>query len=403
MAVYRYRARSGSGELIIGQLEAENDKEALKALQDRGLFVVALRGGGALPITFRPGVRLNRVKKQDLSDFFRQLATMLGAGIPIVRALELLANQTEKRPMRQSIERILESLREGSTFHEALERQHGFFPPVVVHSVEAAEVSGSLENTLEQLAEHLARDHELEERIKSTLAYPAVIVTLTVAVLAVLLFWVMPTFQNVMNSLGVPLPLATRVVLQVGLGLRRWWYLLMALFAGLALWAERSLKSENVRRKVDELLLKLPVFGNLHRKAVMSRFSRTLGTLLVSGVSVVEAMEITARTVGNRVVGEIILQARENLREGRSIAETLGASGLFPDMVIAMIAVGEESGALDSLLAKVTAFYEQELQEGVRRLSSMLEPVLIVVLGAAVGFIVISILLPYFQIIGNMG
>lgn len=255
--------------MIIGQLEAENDKEALKALQDRGLFVVALRGGGALPITFRPGVRLNRVKKQDLSDFFRQLATMLGAGIPIVRALELLANQTEKRPMRQSIERILESLREGSTFHEALERQHGFFPPVVVHSVEAAEVSGSLENTLEQLAEHLARDHELEERIKSTLAYPAVIVTLTVAVLAVLLFWVMPTFQNVMNSLGVPLPLATRVVLQVGLGLRRWWYLLMALFAGLALWAERSLKSENVRRKVDELLLKLPVFGNLHRKAVM--------------------------------------------------------------------------------------------------------------------------------------
>lgn len=389
--------------MIIGQLEAENDKEALKALQDRGLFVVALRGGGALPITFRPGVRLNRVKKQDLSDFFRQLATMLGAGIPIVRALELLANQTEKRPMRQSIERILESLREGSTFHEALERQHGFFPPVVVHSVEAAEVSGSLENTLEQLAEHLARDHELEERIKSTLAYPAVIVTLTVAVLAVLLFWVMPTFQNVMNSLGVPLPLATRVVLQVGLGLRRWWYLLMALFAGLALWAERSLKSENVRRKVDELLLKLPVFGNLHRKAVMSRFSRTLGTLLVSGVSVVEAMEITARTVGNRVVGEIILQARENLREGRSIAETLGASGLFPDMVIAMIAVGEETGALDSLLAKVTAFYEQELQEGVRRLSSMLEPVLIVVLGAAVGFIVISILLPYFQIIGNMG
>lgn len=389
--------------MIIGHLEAENDKEALKALQDRGLFVVALRGGGALPITFRPGVRLNRVKKQDLSDFFRQLATMLGAGIPIVRALELLANQTEKRPMRQSIERILESLREGSTFHEALERQHGFFPPVVVHSVEAAEVSGSLENTLEQLAEHLARDHELEERIKSTLAYPAVIVTLTGAVLAVLLFWVMPTFQNVMNSLGVPLPLATRVVLQVGLGLRRWWYLLMALFAGLALWAERSLKSENVRRKVDELLLKLPVFGNLHRKAVMSRFSRTLGTLLVSGVPVVEAMEITARTVGNRVVGEIILQARENLREGRSIAETLGVSGLFPDMVIAMIAVGEESGALDSLLAKVTAFYEQELQEGVRRLSSMLEPVLIVVLGAAVGFIVISILLPYFQIIGNMG
>jgi len=389
--------------LIIGHLEAENDKEALKALQDRGLFVVALRGGGAFPITFRPGVRLNRVKKQDLSDFFRQLATMLGAGIPIVRALELLANQTEKRPMRQSIERILESLREGSTFHEALERQHGFFPPVVVHSVEAAEVSGSLENTLEQLAEHLARDHELEERIKSTLAYPAVIVTLTGAVLAVLLFWVMPTFQNVMNSLGVPLPLATRVVLQAGLGLRRWWYLLMALFAGLALWAERSLKSENVRRKVDELLLKLPVFGNLHRKAVMSRFSRILGTLLVSGVSVVEAMEITARTVGNRVVGEIILQARENLREGRSIAETLGASGLFPDMVIAMIAVGEESGALDSLLAKVTAFYEQELQEGVRRLSSMLEPVLIVVLGAAVGFIVISILLPYFQIIGNMG
>ncbi|KXG76023.1 Type II secretion system protein F [Fervidicola ferrireducens] len=403
MATYRYRARGNSGELITGQVEAENEAEALQVLEGRGLFVVDFRAGRALQITSLAEAFFNRVKKQDLSVFCRQLATMIGAGIPIVRALELLAEQSEKRAMRQSIERILESLREGSTFHEALERQHGIFPPIMVHSVEAAEISGSLENTLEELSEHLARDHELEEKIKSTLAYPAIIISLTAAVLMVLLVFVIPAFQNVMNSLGVPLPLPTRIVLHTGMALRRGWYLIIILISGLAFFTVRSLKSESVRRRMDELLLKMPVFGNLHKKAVISRFSRTLGTLLKSGVPIMEALEVVARNVGNRVVGDVILQARENVREGKSVADTLEASGLFPPMVIAMIAVGEETGALDSLLAKVNAFYERELEEAARRLSSMLEPAMIVVLGAAVGFIVISILLPYFQIIGNMG
>jgi type IV pilus assembly protein PilC len=315
----------------------------------------------------------------------------------------MLSTQTEKKKMRESIEKILENLREGFAFYEALERQQGIFPQIVVRSIEAAEISGTLDKTLEELSDHLARDHELEEKIKSTLVYPAIIISLTVAVLMVLLIFVIPAFQNVMNSLGVQLPLPTKVVLHTGIALRRGWYAIFVLLLALTFFAIRLMKSERARRKVDKWLLKAPIVGILYEKAVISRFSRILGTLLKSGVPIMEALEVAARTVGNQVVGDVILQARENIREGRSVADTLEISGLFPPMVTAMIAVGEETGALDALLERVNNFYERELEEATRRLSSMIEPVMIVVLGAAVGFIVISILLPYFQIIGNMG
>lgn len=389
--------------MITGKIEAKSEEEALMELASRGLFVIELRTTIPLEIAIWADSLFYRVSKKDLSVFFRELATMISAGIPIVPALEMLSRQTEKSKMRQSIEKILEDLRGGYTFHEALERQQEIFPQIVIRSIEAAEISGTLDRTLEEISDHLARDHELEEKIKSTLAYPAIIISLSAAVLMLLLIFVIPTFENVMNSLGVEMPLPTKVVLHTGIALRRGWYAIFVLLLAFVIFAIRLLKSERARRKVDEWLLKAPIVGILYEKAVISRFSRILGTLLKSGVPIMDALEVAARTVGNMVVSDVILQARENIREGRSVADTLEVSDIFPPMVTAMIAVGEETGALDALLERVNNFYERELEEATRRLSSMIEPIMIVVLGAAVGFIVISILLPYFQIISNMG
>ncbi|TYP53292.1 type IV pilus assembly protein PilC [Thermosediminibacter litoriperuensis] len=403
MAIYSFRARDTLGQPVVGTVEAENEAAVIRQLRDKGLFIVEVRPVRGWFAINSERTFLRRIGKRDLSVFCRQLATMLGAGLPIVPALQILASQAENKALRRSIEEILRSLEEGGTFHEALGRSQGIFPPVMVHAVEAAEVGGSLDEALEELAAHLEREHELEEKVKSALMYPAIVVSAALAVLIVLLTFVLPAFQNMLDALGVPLPLPTRVVMGVSRVLRRGWLILIFATGILAYVVYRVLKTESARYRLDGILLKLPVFGPLYQKAVLSRFSRTLGTLLRSGVPILQAMDVVRRTVGNRVVAEAVARAQESVRDGKGIAGPLEESGLFHPMIIGMIAVGEETGALDSLLGKISAFYDREVRETVRRLSALIEPILIVVLGAAVGFIVISILLPYFQILGNIG
>ncbi|MDN5346859.1 MAG: type pilus assembly protein PilC [Clostridia bacterium] len=383
-------------------MEAENEAVVVRQLREKGLFVIDVRPARTRFAVNLKRALLRRLGRRDLSVFCRQLATMLGAGLPIVSALQILARQAENKVLRQSIEEILRDLEGGGAFHEALGRLQGLFPPIMVHGVEAGEVGGSLDETLEELAAHLEREHEIEEKVKSALTYPAIVVSVAIAVLIFLLTFVLPAFQNMLNDLGVPLPLPTVVVLSISRALRQGWFILTLVIGVLAYAVYRILKIETVRYRLDSILLKLPVFGPLHHKAVLSRFSRTLGTLLRSGVPILQAMEVVRRTAGNRVVAEAVARAQESIRDGRGIAGPLEESGLFPPMVVGMIAVGEETGALDSLLGKISAFYDREIGETVGRLSSLIEPLLIVMLGAAVGFIVISILLPYFQMLGNI-
>lgn len=403
MAIFSYRARDTLGQTVVGSVEAENEAVVVRQLREKGLFVIDVHPAQGRFAINPKRTFLRRIGKRDLSVFCRQLATMLGAGLPIVPALQILARQAENKVLRQSIEEILRSLEGGETFHEALGRLQGLFPPIMVHAVEAAEVGGSLDETLEELAAHLEREHELEEKVKSALTYPAIVVSAALAVLIILLTFVLPAFQNMLDALGVPLPLPTLVVMGVSRALRRGWFILIFVTGVLVYAAYRVFKIESARYRMDGILLKLPVFGPLHQKVVLSRFSRTLGTLLRSGVPILQAMEVVRRTVGNRVVAEAVARAQESVRDGKGIVGPLEESGLFPPIVIGMIAVGEETGALDSLLGKISAFYDREVGETVSRLSSMIEPLLIVMLGAAVGFIVISILLPYFQILGNIG
>ncbi|ADL08657.1 type II secretion system F family protein [Thermosediminibacter oceani] len=401
MAIYSYRARDAFGQPVVGTVEAENEAAVVRLLRDKGLFIVEVRPGRER-FAINSGRLLRRVGKQDLAVFCRQLATMLGAGLPIVPALQILAMQAENKILRRNIEEIVRSLEGGETFHEALARLQ-VFPPIMVHAIEAAELGGSLDEALEELAAHLEREHELQEKVKSALTYPALVVSVALAVLIVLLVFVLPAFQNMLNALGVPLPLPTRIVMGVSRALRRGWPILIFAAGILAYVAYGVLKTDNARYRLDGILLKLPVFGPLHKKAVLSRFSRSLGTLLRSGVPILQAMDVVRRTVGNRVVAEAIARAQESVRDGKGIADPLKESGIFPPMIIGMIAVGEETGALDFLLAKISELCDREVKEAVSRLSALIEPLLIAMLGGAVGFIVISILLPYFQILGNIG
>ncbi|WP_338832822.1 Putative type II secretion system protein F [Moorella humiferrea] len=399
---FAYRGRDARGNAVSGTIEAESQELAIRELRRQGIFITYCRPAVVTPA--RDWRRLLRrpVSRRDLALFSRQLATMLGAGLPIVTALHILQRQAENPSLRESIGMLLQDLESGEAFYRALERQPRVFPPIFIHTVEAGELGGALDETLERLAGHLEREQEVEEKVKSALTYPAIVSMVALLVVIFLLTYVLPSFQVMLNSLQVPLPWPTRLVMGLSEGLRRLWPFLVLFLAGASYGFYRWQQRPAGRYQVDRLFLRLPIIGPLHHKAVLSRFSRTLGTLLHSGVPVLLALEIVRRTVGNAVVAGAVERAAESVRDGQSLATPLEASGVFPPMVVEMITVGEETGALDAMLERVATLYEQELEAVVARLASLIEPILIVGLGGIVGVIVISVFLPYFQMLGGI-
>ncbi|MEW8958221.1 MAG: type II secretion system F family protein [Moorella sp. (in: firmicutes)] len=399
---FAYRGRDARGNAVSGTIEAESQELAIRELRRQGIFITYCRPAVVTPA--RDWRRLLRrpVSRRDLALFSRQLATMLGAGLPIVTALHILQRQAENPSLRESIGMLLQDLESGEAFYRALERQPRVFPPIFIHTVEAGELGGALDETLQRLAGHLEREHEVEEKVKSALTYPAIVSMVALLVVIFLLTYVLPSFQVMLNSLQVPLPWPTRLVMGLSEGLRRLWPFLVLFLAGASYGFYRWQQRPAGRYQVDRLFLRLPIFGPLHHKAVLSRFSRTLGTLLHSGVPVLLALEIVRRTVGNAVVAGAVERAAESVRDGQSLATPLEASGVFPPMVVEMITVGEETGALDAMLERVATLYEQEVEAVVARLASLIEPILIVGLGGIVGVIVISVFLPYFQMLGGI-
>lgn len=399
---FTYQGRDTGGNIVRGIIAAENQEMAVRELRRRNIFVIK-----CLPAVDKRNweQRLflwRRVSRRDLALFCRQLATMLGAGLPIITALQIIEKQVENRILKTAVDHILRELASGEAFYRALEKQSRIFPPIFIHTIEAGEMGGALDETLERLAAHLEREHEVEEKVKSAMAYPLVVFGAAVLVVVFLLTYVLPTFQTMLNTMQVPLPWPTRLILGISQGVRRWWPAvgsgLVGISYGLYLWYK---KPKN-RFFLDKALLRLPVFGSLHHKTVMSRFSRTLGTLLHSGVALLPALETVRRTVGNSVVARALEQAEESVRDGQGLAAPLDASGVFPPMVVEMITIGEETGALEQLLFKLSTFYDREVEETVTRLSSLVEPLLILVMGGIVGLVIIAVLLPVFSLVGGV-
>jgi type IV pilus assembly protein PilC len=343
------------------------------------------------------------VRPKQLVHFTRQLATLVGAGLPLLKSLNTLEQQLEEGYLKTAIAKISQDVEAGDSFSVALSRFQRVFPVLFVNMIRAGEMGGMLDEILRRLADFLEKQQKLRERVRSALVYPVFVLTVALIILAILMIFVVPTFTNMFAELGGVLPLPTRILITISNFLRYRWYLLP--LAIIVLFVSYKLLSLNPRHRlfVDKMKLKLPIFGELIQEICIARFSRTLGTLLSSGVSILSALDVVADTVGNVKISTSLMQVRRSIKEGESVAAPLEATGAFPPLVVKMVSVGEETGKLAEMLVKIADEYEDEVDVRVAGLTALLEPVLIVAMGLAVGFIVISMFLPLFALARLVG
>ncbi|MFN2420029.1 MAG: type II secretion system F family protein [Gemmatimonadota bacterium] len=395
MPTYMYKARTLNGENTQGEVNAATEAEVVGHLRKRRLVVVSVREKPK-EVSISIG---KRVKTKDLVLFTRQFATMINAGLPLVQSLDILASQQSKPKVAAKIRGLLAEVESGSTLADAMRKHRDFFSEIYVNMIAAGEAGGILDTILLRLAEYLEAADKLRRKVRGAMFYPLTVMSFAVIAIAVLLMFVIPTFAEFFTSAGVALPLPTRIVMGLSNFLLGYWWSLIGLMA-IAFYALRSYRrSPEGRLTTDRLLLRVPVLGQVLRKSSIARFSRTLGTLVQSGVPILEGLEITARTAGNKVIEEAVMESRASIAGGETIAEPLKKSEVFPPMVVQMINVGEQTGGLDDMLGKIADFYDEEVEASVQALTSVIEPIMIVFLGAIVGGMVVAMYLPIFDII----
>jgi type IV pilus assembly protein PilC len=399
MPTYVWKGRTLAGEPQTGEIQVDRQEEALDLLRRKKILVTSLKsksGGLQLP---RLGGGGPRVSTKDLAIFTRQFATMISAGLPLVQCLDILAKQASKPSFGHVISDVTREVEAGSTLSDALGKHKKVFDDLYRNMVAAGEAGGVLDEILLRLATHIEKADALKRKVQGAMVYPAVVLTVALGATAFMLAFIIPTFAKMFQDFGGELPLPTKIVLVLSSGLRAlWWAVVLAIGGGAVLF-QRYYATEAGHRAVDQALLKLPVLGDVLLKGVVARFTRTLGTLISSGVPILSGLEITARTAGNKIVSEAIMTARASIREGETVAAPLKNSGVFPPMVVQMISVGEQTGALDEMLTKIATFYEAEVDSAVETMTSIIEPVMIVVMGSIVGGMVVAMYLPMFKLI----
>jgi type IV pilus assembly protein PilC len=400
MPTYSYSARNLTGALQQGEIELPTRQEVVGYLRRQKLIPVKIEEKKSAGLSLSIG---SGIKTRDIVIFTRQFATMINAGLPLVQSLDILATQTENKAFAKVIQQVQRDVEAGNTLADALRNHPKVFSDLFVNMVAAGEVGGILDVILLRLATFLEKADALNRKIKGAMVYPAVITLVAIGAVATLLIFVIPTFQQMFESAGVALPGPTQFVIGLSAFLQSYWlYILVGM--GLVVFALRSVyRTDNGRLSIDRLLLRAPIFGNLLRKTAVARFTRTLGTLVSSGVSILEGLEITARTAGNRVIHDAVMESRASIAGGETIAEPLKRSGVFPPMVVQMINVGEQTGGLDEMLTKIADFYDDEVDQAVEALLSAMEPVMIVFLGGIVGGMIVAMYLPIFDMISAVG
>jgi type IV pilus assembly protein PilC len=399
--LFAYKARNLSGKLLTGKIEAESRDAAIAQLRNRNYYVVQINPAMDFKLDLDKLLNL-KIKVKDLAVFCRQAATMIEAGIPLLQCLNILTQQTESKKLREILKAVVMDIENGKSLSEAFRIHQRYLPGIFIDMLTAGEVSGTLDQAMDRLANQFEKDHELKEKIKSAMTYPLVIGAFAFLAMVILLVVVVPIFVEIFEQVGAELPLPTRIMLGVSKACTNFWYLILP--APLLLYFGLKSFAATDRGKVitDRLLLKLPVYGKLTQKTITARFARTLATLLKSGVPLMQSLETVENVVGNTQVTKIIKAARENIKEGENMSPILLNASFFPPMAVNMIAIGEESGALDALLEKVAIYYEQEVETLVAKLSSVIEPLMIAGVGIMVGFIAVSIYLPLFGLSGAM-
>ena len=400
MAVFTYSGRTRTGQTINGEMEAPNREAVVAQLRRQQVMATAVKPKARdLKV---PGFGA-KVGDRDLAVVTRQLATMIDAGLPLVQCLDILAQQQEKKVFQKALHDIRMAVEGGATFSASLKRHPKIFSTLYTNMVEAGEAGGILDTILNRLAAYIEKAMTLKKRIKTAMFYPSTIVTVAVVVVIFLLIYVIPTFEQLFEGFGATLPLPTVIVLEASRIVRAYVLVMLAGLVAAVVGLRFYYRTPGGKMAIDKLLLRLPVVGSLIRKVAVAKFTRTLGTLISSGVSILEGLDITARTAGNKVVEEAVLKARTTIAQGKTIAEPLQASGVFPLMVVQMIAVGEQTGALDRMLNKIADFYDEEVDVAVAGLTALLEPLLVIFLGVIIGGVVIAMYLPIFKLISVVG
>lgn len=399
MSTFTYTARPGKGGQSIGEIEGASKAAVSAELRRRGLTVLSIDEKKGLPDINELLENMTKIKLRDKVVFSRQFATMINAGLPLLRALYILEEQTENKRFRKVIAAVRQDVEAGMPLSDSVERHPVAFDRLYVSMVRAGEIGGVLDQTLERLATQLEKDDSLRRSIKSAMTYPILIGVFAVMVMLGLILFVIPIFSEMYNDLGGQLPLLTRIMVGTSNFMRSFWFVIFpALF--LAVYGLKKLKNSDKGTDVwDRIKLKLPMkLGPIIQKIVVARFSRTLATLVSSGVPILQAIDITGKTSGNRVVEHAMEEVKENVKGGESIARPLERVKVFPPMVTQMIAIGEETGALDTMLHKIADFYEDEVDSSVKSLTSIIEPIMMIFIGGLVGLIVVAMYLPIFNL-----
>lgn len=401
MSIFSWEGTNSSGKTVKGEMEAVSAQAVFNALKAQrispNIKKIKQKGTGLQKEIKIPGFG-PKVKTKDVVIFTRQFATMIDAGLPIVQGLEILGTSHSNPAMRKILSEIKDSVATGSTFADSLTKHPKAFDTLFVNMVAAGETGGILDIILERLADYLERMDKLRRQVKTALIYPAVVVSAAVIVTSILLIFVIPTFADLFKDFGAGLPAPTRFVIAISDFMVSYGHFIGVGLIGF-IWAfKRFMKTEKGKEVIHPILLKLPIFGNIVRKVAVARFSRTLGTMLSSGVPILEALQICGKTSGNKVVEYEVDNVRTEISEGKSIAQPLHNSDIFPPMVVQMIAVGESTGALDAMLQKVADFYDDEVNNAVTGMKQLIEPLMIIVLGALVGGLVIAMYLPIFKL-----
>jgi type IV pilus assembly protein PilC len=392
MPTFTYTARTSSGELKSATIDATSRDDAVSQLKRQRLTIVKVDEN-------KPKKARGSIGMRDIVIFTRQFSTMINAGLPLVQALDILARQSENKALAQTVREVVFDVESGHTVADAMRKHPKAFTDLYTNMVAAGEQGGILDTILGRLAVFLEKNDALVRKVKGAMIYPSVIMGVAVIAIIVLLWKVIPVFQDMFASVDLELPGPTKFVIALSDMLNNYWWALIAGAVGAAVGIKQAYGTSGGRLAIDKFLLKVPVLGDVIRKSSVSRFTRTLGTLISSGVSILDGLEITAKTSGNRVIQDAIMESRASIAGGESIAAPLQKSQVFPPMVISMISVGEQTGGLDEMLSKIADFYDDEVDAAVSGLLSLLEPIMIVFLGVVVGGMIVAMYLPIFDMV----
>ncbi|MBW1860906.1 MAG: type II secretion system F family protein [Deltaproteobacteria bacterium] len=402
MPIFLWVAETKRGRKLKGEIDAADEKTALSQLKRRNFIVKKLKPKPQ-DIFANVSFMQPKVTKKDIVIFTRQFSTMIDAGLPLVQGLTILAEQGENPTFKRVLKAITKDVEGGSTLAEAMKKHPEVFDDLFVNLIAAGEVGGILDTILRRLSEYIEKAERLKSQIKGALTYPIVVVAIAIIVIAVILIFVIPVFEDMFKSFGSALPLPTQIVVEMSRFMKSNFIWIILALVAISFVFKKYRNSKGGRRTTDNLSLKLPIFGDMLKKVAVARFTRTLGTMIQSGVPILDALEIVARTSGNVIIEEILFEVRGSIAEGQTIAEPLSENTIFPGMVIQMISVGEATGALDTMLEKIADFYDEEVDAAVDALTSMLEPLLMLFLGGAIGGLVIAMYLPIFSMASAMG